>query len=120
MKSIQTVGIMAVVAASVVFPFREAAGDEPQDAGLARLMKAKMAASGKAGALKQKLTKQHPEALKRYDKIVELREQIDQLNSEIDELLSDKSAKYRHLLREKEQLDRRYNEAKTKSERRAN
>lgn len=120
MKSIQSVGMLAIVAASVVFPFRGMAGDEPPDAGLARLMKAKMEVSGKAGALKQKLTKQHPEALKRYKKIVELREQIDQLNSEIDELLSDKSAKYRHFLREKEQLDRRYNEAKAASQRTAN
>ncbi len=117
MKSIRTAGMMAVVAASMVLPHRGMAEDKPQDAALERLMKAKMEASGKAGALKQKLTKETPEALKRYEKIVELRQQIDQLNSEIDDILSDKSAKYRHFLREKEQLDRRYNEAKAAAQR---
>lgn len=115
MKCIRKAGIMAVVAASMVFPLRGMAEEQAQDEALDRLMKAKMEASGKAGALKQKLTKQHPEALKRYRKIVELREQIDKVNSEIDEILSGKSAKYRHFLREKEQLDRRYNEAKEAS-----
>lgn len=117
MKIIRTAGMMAVVAASMVFPHRAMAEDKRQDAGLERLMEAKMEASGKAGALKHKLTKETPEALKRYEEIVELRERIDQLNSEIDDILSDKSAKYRHFLREKEQLDRRYNDAKAAAQR---
>lgn len=85
--------------------------EKQKEATLERLMEKKQRVAGKVGAMKQKLTKKYPEALEKYEKIVELKKQVEQLNEEVDAILSENSEKYRDLLQELGEISRRYEEA---------
>ena len=85
--------------------------EKQKEATLERLMEKKQRVAGKVGAMKQKLTKKYPEALEKYEKIVELKKQVEQLNEEVDAILSENSEKYRDLLQELGEISRRYEKA---------
>ena len=115
MKCTQMIALVALAAVSTMAPWKGLA-QEQQEPEVERLKQASLVAAGKYGALKHKLTGQNPEARKRHLEIVELRRRIAELNREIDIILSDQSAEFRNLKREKDQLARRYEEAREANE----